>query len=261
MIRRNARHVKQTSSRRASISVVTDVSKVAARLREIEASAPRSDGVVCFARLYREVTEGVAVQLDARTFENNGFVEALDLRFADLFFAAHATFARNPRETPRAWLPLFERRARRDIDPIQFAVAGMNAHINRDLPVALVETCGSLGIDLREGSTEHRDYLRVNALLARVESRIKDSYLSGWTKLAARVLHRAGHADDVVAMWDVERARDAAWTNGMALWRLREDPKLSAQFLATLDRMVGLAGKGLLAPPRSALGRLRRVFG
>src|SRR3954447_18864496 len=116
MIRRNARHVKQTSSRRASISIVTDVSKVAARLREIEASAPRSDGVVCFARLYREVTEGVAAQLDAKTFENNDFVEALDLRFADLFFAAHATFARNPRETPRAWLPLFERRGGPGVD-------------------------------------------------------------------------------------------------------------------------------------------------
>ena len=29
--------------------------------------------------------------------------------------------------------------------PIQFALAGMNAHINRDLPLALVETCDELG--------------------------------------------------------------------------------------------------------------------
>jgi len=240
---------------------VATVANAVARLREIEASAPRDDGVVCFARLYREVTEGVAAQLDAHTFQNSAFVEALDVRFAALFFSAHAAFARDPRHAPRAWLPLFERRARRDIEPIQFALAGMNAHINRDLPVALVGTCGSLGLDLREGSAEHDDYLRVNALLARVEARVKQSYLSGWTKLAARLLHRAGRADDVVAMWDVERARDAAWTNGMALWRLRGDPKLSAEFVSTLDGLVGLAGKGLLAPPRSALGRLRRVLG
>src|SRR4051794_22273528 len=133
MIRRKSPRVKQTCSRRASISIVTNVSKVAGRLREIEASAPRSDGVVCFARLYREVTEGVAVQLDARTFENNGFVEALDLRFADLFFAAHAAYARNPREAPRAWLPLFERRGGSAICPIQVADGGVNQHITRNL--------------------------------------------------------------------------------------------------------------------------------
>ena len=237
------------------------VSEAVARLREIEASAPRTDGVVCFARLYREVTEGVSAQLDAHTFQHNAFVEALDLAFADLFFTALASFAREPSTTPRAWLPLFERRARRDIAPIQFAVAGMNAHINRDLPVALVDTCRSLGLDLRNGSHEHADYLRVNALLARVESRVKESYLTGWTKLASRLLHRAGHADDVVAMWDVTRARDAAWTNGLALWHLHGEPELSAQFLLTLDRMVGLAGRGLLEPQRSALGRLRRLLG
>jgi hypothetical protein len=237
------------------------VSEAVARLREIESSAPRRDGVVCFARLYREVTEGVDAQLGARTFRNGAFVEALDLGFADLFFSAHAAFTRDPRQTPRAWLPLFERRGRRDIAPIQFALAGMNAHINRDLPVALVGTCRSLGLELREGSAEHADYLRVNALLAKVESRVKESYLSSWTKLADRIVHRAGHVDDVVAMWDVARARDAAWTNGLALWRLRDDPELSAQFLRSLDRMVGLAGRGLLAPPRTAVGRLRRLLG
>ena len=237
------------------------VSEAVARLREIEASAPRTDGVVCFARLYREVTEGVAAQLDAHTFQNNAFVEALDLGFADLFFTAHAAFAKDPGKTPRAWVPLFERRARRDIAPIQFAVAGMNAHINRDLPVALVGTCRSLGLDLRDSSREHADYVRVNALLAKVESRVKQSYLTGWTKLADRLLHRAGHVDDVVAMWDVSRARDAAWTNGLALWHLRDEPDLAAQFLLTLDRMVGLAGRGLLEPQRSVLGRLRRLLG
>ena len=237
------------------------VAEAVARLREIEASAPRTDGVACFARLYREVTEGVAAQLDAHTFQNNAFVEALDLGFADLFFTAHATFVRDPSKTPRAWLPLFERRARRDIAPIQFAVAGMNAHINRDLPVALVDTCRALGGDLRDGSPEHADYLRVNALLAKVESRVKQSYLTGWTKLADRLLHRAGHVDDVVAIWDVTRARDAAWTNRVALWHLRDEPDLAAQFLLTLDRMVGLAGRGLLEPQRSVVGRLRRLLG
>ena len=124
-------------------------------------------------------------------------------------------------------------------------MAGVNAHINRDLPIALVETCRELDRDLRAGSPEHAEFLRVNALLARVERRVKAGYTKGWVGLAARLLHRADRLDDVVAMWNVERARDAAWTNGVALWQLREQPALSAEFLLALDRMVGLAGRGL----------------
>lgn len=35
---------------------------------------------------------------------------------------------------------LFRARARRDVAPIQFALAGMNAHSSRDLPVARVRS-------------------------------------------------------------------------------------------------------------------------
>ena len=30
------------------------------------------------------------------------------------------------------------------IEPVQFALAGMNAHINHDLPLAVVSTCSAL---------------------------------------------------------------------------------------------------------------------
>ena len=37
----------------------TTIPDVVARMEAIEASAPASDGVVCFTRLYREVTQTV----------------------------------------------------------------------------------------------------------------------------------------------------------------------------------------------------------
>jgi len=70
---------------------------------------------------------------------------------------------------PRAWAPLFEARAKPRIAPIQFALAGMNAHISHDLCLALVATCKELGLGLDLGSPQHRDYLKVNAILERVE--------------------------------------------------------------------------------------------
>ncbi len=79
----------------------------------------------------------------------------------------------------------------------------MNAHINRDLPVALVTACRELGRDLRESSPEHADFEGVNRLLAHVEAQIKSSYLSGWPARLDQLVHRIDRIDDVVAMWDV----------------------------------------------------------
>ena len=236
------------------------IADVIRRLRTIEASGSRSDGVVCFARLYREVTEGVGVELTRQGFADNRFLETLDVHFAGLFFSALESYDRDPGGTPSAWVPLFAQRSRRGIAPLQFALAGMNAHINRDLPVALVTTCHELGLEPGEGSREHADFERVDALLAHVEARVKSQYLTGWLAWVDRFVHRLRRIDDVVAMWDVGRARDAAWTNGQALWALRDEPPLASDYLLALDRMVGLASRGLLVPADSWLLKLGRAL-
>jgi hypothetical protein len=241
-----------------SFEAPASVPEVIARLSAVEAAVPGSDGVACFARLYRQVTEGVNAELAQQGFLDAHFLERLDVCFAGLFLQALDAHSTAPATTPSAWVPLFTQRSRAGISPLQFALAGMNAHINRDLPVALVSTCRELGLDLHEGSSEHRDFVRVNALLGRVEEKIKSSYVSGWLARADRLLHRFHRIDDVVAMWDIGRARDAAWTNGQALWALRDEPPLASHFLETLDRMVGLGSRGLLIPADSLLQKLGR---
>jgi hypothetical protein len=121
----------------------------------------------------------------------------------------------------------------------------MNAHINRDLPVALVQTCEGRQVPLRRRTPQHRDFRKVNSLLENVEAQVKAELVTE----ALRDFDVAlGELDDVIAMWKVERARDAAWNHAETLWALREAPRLEAQFLRTLDRMVGFAGRGLLRP-------------
>jgi len=217
---------------------------VIARMRAELAGLPKSDGVACFTRLYLEVTEGVQERLAGVTFRDPAFLADLDVTFAGLFFDA---LGDEPAKLPRAWAPLVEARSAKGIAPLQFALAGMSAHINRDLPLALVATCRAHGIGLEEGSPQHHDFEQVNGILAAVEQKVKAQYLTGWARFLDHLLRRAGRIDDVVAMWNVARARDAAWANAEALWALRGDAALSAAWLAALDRMVGLTARGLLA--------------
>jgi hypothetical protein len=237
------------------------VADVVARMEAIVEELPRSDGVACFTRLYLEVTKAVQAELGGEAFLDPAFLRHLDIEFAGLFFGALDTLRRSPRDVPPAWVPLFEGRSTRGIAPIQFALAGMNAHINRDLPLALVATCDAMGIEPKAGSPQHADFERVDNILAEVESRVKREYLTGWLNSLDRFLHRFHRINDVVAMWNIRRARAAAWVNGEALWALRADAKLSAEYLLALDRMVALSGRGLLIPADTTLRKVDRWFG
>jgi hypothetical protein len=216
-------------------------------MRSLVDTLPRRDGVSCFVRLYLAVTEGVQAHVRDVEFSAPRFTMRLDIVFADLFFSALDVYEHDRASTPSAWVPLLESRSRHGIAPLQFALAGMNAHINRDLPVALVTTCRELGVGLDESSPPHIDYERINSVLADVEAKMEQQYVAGWLRKTERLLPWLHHLDDVVAMWDVARARDAAWTNAQALLALRDDPGLAADYLTTLDRMVGFAGRGLLS--------------
>jgi hypothetical protein len=242
------------------VSTPSSLAEVIARMQATMAPLPGSDGVACFTRLYLAVTEGVQERLAGFAFADPHFLARLDVVFADLFFAALDAAARDPGSVPHAWAPLVEARATRGIAPLQFALAGMSAHINRDLPVALVATCKELGVGLEEGTPQHGDFEHVNGVLAAVEGTVKAQYLSGWLRALDRIVHRVDRLDDIVAMWDVGRARDAAWVNAEALWALRESPALSDSYLLALDRMVGLTCRGLLVPADTWLQRLARAF-
>jgi hypothetical protein len=221
------------------------VSEVVARLRRIAAALPPGDGVGAFTVLYLAVTEAVAAEATPGGFEDARFIRWLDVAFANLYFKAlhQALLAAGP--VPKAWAPLIEARERQGVIPLQFALAGMNAHINRDLPLALVTTCEARRVDLRDGSPQQRDFRRINPLLARVEGEVKAQLITD----ALRDFDVAlGELDDVIALWNVERAREAAWTNAQALWALRGLPHLRAEFVNALDRMVGFAGRGVLRP-------------
>src|SRR5437764_4455913 len=225
-------------ARVAEVSGATDpIAAVLARMHAIAVQLPTADGVARFNHLYLEET--VAVDTATRTagFEDPELIAALDVVFAGRYFAAvDAAGAGQP--PPRSWAPLFAARGDARIAPIQFALAGMNAHINHDLPLALVSTFQARSLEISRDSPQYRDYLKVNETIAATEARVKQEFLAGMVAVADEVL---GHVDDIIAIWSITEARSAAWTNAEALGTLRGHPDLTAAFQDTLDGTVGFA--------------------
>jgi hypothetical protein len=221
---------------------IAAIGPVIDRLKAIEARLAEDDGVARFNDLYLAMTRAIEAEVGRQGFEDPRFLSQLDVAFADRYFAAVDAADRGD-QIPTAWAPLFEARARPRIAPIQFALAGCDAHINYDLCVGLVQTCRDLGIQPEDDSPQHRDYLKVNGILARVDEEVKRRLETGLIGVADDAL---GRLDDVLAMWSIDRARDAAWTHAKVLWTLAGVSGLENDYLATLARIVGLAARGLL---------------
>jgi uncharacterized protein DUF5995 len=195
------------------------------------------DGVRYFHQVYLEVTRAVAHRVAAGGFEDPPFMIALDVEFAGLYLEALDA----PATAPRAWRVVFDRR-RHKLAPLRLALAGMNAHINRDLAVALDTTCTRGGGALDRNSPRCRDFVAINDILTAQMATAKRELFSRVDRIADVAL---GPVDDRLEVWSITTARDNAWSAGAALHQLGPGEARDAA-LQAIDRTASLIGRLLL---------------
>ncbi|MGW1539607.1 DUF5995 family protein [Streptomyces sp. NPDC002309] len=219
--------------------LTTPVDAVVSRMRALAADLPARDGVAVFNRVYLAVTESVAHRIQTGGFPDARAAVTLDARFAERYLAA-VDAASSDGRPPACWRPLFQFRRHPGVRPLQFALAGINAHIGHDLALAVVDTCRVLDCDPAELEDE---FDRVGDLLVALEERIREDLMPG-----PDLLQIADPLTHLLGAWSLERARDATWSAARALWALRRLPELAAEFTDRLDAAVGFAGRMLLTP-------------
>jgi hypothetical protein len=215
------------------------VEEVVARMRAIGTSLPPDDGVAVFNRVYLSVTEELRRRLADGFFQDPGGTAQLAVVFAQRYLAAVEPPA-PCLGTPACWRPLLQLRRHRGIYPLQFALAGINAHITHDLPLAVVDTCRSLGCGPHR---IERDFEQVGCILDAIEERIREELMPGPDLLGA-----ADPLTHLIATWELEQARQAAWSGARVLWDVREHPRLYEEFAHALDAGAGLVNRCLLTP-------------
>jgi hypothetical protein len=224
---------------------VNTVGDLIDELRSLQGALSVGNGVKWFVRLYLEVTEALAFELRAGDLEDPVFLELLVLVYGNSVLNVCEDMERRSQRIARAWAPLYERRHDHRVAPIQFALAGLNAHTNHDVPIGLVHACKSTGIAPDSDGPQYRDYMKMTTLLKRTTESVKKWLVTGALE---EVDETFGNVDDAIAMWSLQRARQAAWTSGEVLWSLRENDRLTVAYVSVMDRMAGFAGRGLLLP-------------
>jgi Family of unknown function (DUF5995) len=233
------------SERARPTPAVNSVTDLIDELRSLEGALSPGNGVKWFVRLYREVSEALSLELSAGDLEDPVFLELLVLVYGNSVLNVCEDMERRSARIARAWAPLFERRHDHRVAPIQFALAGLNAHTNHDVPIGLVHACRSTGIEPDSDGPQYRDYMKMTTLLKRTTEQVKQWLVTGALE---EVDETFGDVDDAIAMWSLQRGRQAAWTSGEVLWALRDNDRLTVAYVSVMDRMAGFAGRGLLLP-------------
>ncbi len=215
------------------------VAHVLARMRALDGALPADDGVAVFNRVYLTVTEAVAQRVGGGAFEDPVAAGELDVQFARRYFTAVDADATG-RRPPACWRPLFQLRGHPRVRPLQFALAGINAHIGHDLALAVVDTCRAL--DCEPPSLEG-DFDRIGTILTGLEEGIRETLMPG-----PDLLDVADPLTHLIGSWSLDRARDGAWAAARMMWGVRRLPDVVEEFADRLDASVGLIGRCLLTP-------------
>ena len=141
-------------------AAVDEVLRILSELQDVFAGS--GSPATGFHHLYVATTTEVARRLAAGAFEAPSFICALDARFALRYLSAARAMATGA-EVPRSWEVVLD--ARTEASLMARTAAGVNAHINFDLPFALLATLrGAPVFPDAAGSPEYRDYLQVNEI-------------------------------------------------------------------------------------------------
>lgn len=220
------------------------IADVLATMRTIDALTADGDGLKWFNWLYMEVTAAVEQRVATAGFSDPRWLAELDVQFARLYFDALGCWIGGKR-CARCWRALFDRRTQTAVARIQFALAGINAHINHDLALAINATCQVTYKSPSHESAQYRDYCAVNSTLDGLVDLAKQKLM---VRLLGDALPEVSHLEDTVAAWNVAKAREAAWVNAEILWTIRGLPTLWSRYVDTMDGVTTLAGKTLLVP-------------
>jgi hypothetical protein len=213
-------------------------------------STPCGNPLADFNRLYLTTTEGVLERLYAGSFADPAFLSRLDVEFAARYFDALRQWSDASACCPRVWRVLFARIGGPDCRSLPSVAAGVNAHLNFDLPFALVTTFDHLGCDPIDDGDQHRDYLQLNDVFAEANPGLQHGHLDKWQLLIDTM---NGDLDDGWQGETVAYARNVAWRNAQKLWGVRHDMAGLARERDRLDNNAAALGRLLLSPLGSFL--------
>jgi hypothetical protein len=210
-----------------------------------------------FLSTYTRTTAAVGKAIDHGSFEDPEWVERWDVAFAEYYLRAHDADVDGQRaDVPRPWRVAFD--ASPQLPALRHVLLGINAHINFDLPQALLRVVSVDDFaDEALMARRRRDHERIDAVLSRRVS-AEDERLQGASvlyRLLTPLNHRATKRF-------LAEARRKVWLNTTELHAARVEGEAAYRSrLAELEVLSAAKIADLLAPGQVVLRLAVSGFG
>jgi hypothetical protein len=212
-----------------------------------------------FLATYLRTTAAVGTALHQGAFEDPTWVEEWDVAFAGLYLAALDADLAGTAGVPRPWRLAFGAPA--GLPPLRHVLLGINAHINYDLPQALLAVITDNEFeDAALIARRARDHERIDAVLAERVAAEEDELGSHST---VSLLDRAlTPLNRLASKRFLREARQKVWLNTIELHRARTSgPDAFTARLAELELLSAARIADLLAPGQVLLRLAVAGFG
>lgn len=239
-----------------------DITALIGRMEAMLASLEEAgDARRFFHATYLRTTRAVADALSDGLFIDHDWVERWDVAFAELYLDALQA-AQDGGAVPLPWQIAFRAAAEQpDLPPLRHVLLGMNAHINYDLPQALLAVISDG--DFHDASVTARrraDHQHIDEVLtARVGAEDDELGQAGPRSLTDALLQPANR---MATQRFLRESRAKVWENAVELNAARSlGPAAYATRLGDLETLSGARLSELVQPGQVLLRLAARGFG
>lgn len=203
------------------------------------------DGRAVFLDCYARMTTAVDDALVAGEFGDGPWVAELLDRFAGYYFSTLDDERAGP--VPEPWVVAHTAALGRRSTVLQLLLAGVNAHINYDLVLTLVDLLDDEWMDLDEDGRERRraDYDHINRVISTTADGVQDFVVerrAPGLDLFDKIL---GPLDERIAVKVLTGWRTRVWSQAIATMAEREPDRRGVR-VGTLERQCARRGRWIL---------------
>lgn len=179
----------------------------------------RSDRRCFFLRCYALMTGNMLKAIEQGQFHDPRWVGQLLRHFADYYFLALEAYECRAVETPLVWRMAHDAALAQDTQVVQDLLLGINAHINYDLVLTLVDMLEPEWAQLSPEQRRQRyeDHCHVNTIIAATIDSVQDQVITPDSRWLGAVDWALGSVDEHLAARLIRRWREEVWQQAMQM--------------------------------------------
>jgi len=210
----------------------------------ITAWESQQDARAIFLSCYRMMTNNMLTAVRRNEFADPLWVDRLLNLFADYYFVALDRYERSPASAPSVWRLAFDASLEDGVTPLQKLLLGVNAHINYDLVLTLVDLLGPEWNNISEDRRKLRyaDHCLVNDIIGRTIDAVQDDVLEKAMPVMDVFDKLLGRLDEYLISQLITRWRENVWQHTVRLLDCTEQAERQRLLVTVEDESMRIGG-------------------